>query len=56
MTWKVCGDTHLPLADRNREWDSDAAAESMFRRAGWDDDHADPDMARRSRWLNICAL
>ncbi len=47
MTWKVCGDTHLPLAGRNREWDGDAAAESMFRRAGWDDDYADPDMARQ---------
>ncbi len=47
MTWKVCGDSHLPLADRDREWDGEAAAKSMFRRAGWDDDHADPAMARQ---------
>ncbi len=47
MTWKVCGDTQLPLAIRDRDWDGDAAAESMFRRAGWEDDHADPVMARQ---------
>ncbi len=47
MTWKVCGDTQLPLASRDRDWDGEAAADSMFRRAGWADDHADPYMARQ---------
>ncbi len=47
MAWKVCGDSDLPLADRQREWDGDAASERIFRWAGWDD-NPDPQKARRA--------
>jgi hypothetical protein len=45
MTWKASGETDLPLADREREWDGDAASQRIFRRAGWDDD-PEPSKAR----------
>jgi hypothetical protein len=38
MTWKASGDSDLPLADREREWDGDEASQRVFDRAGWDDD------------------
>jgi hypothetical protein len=37
MTWKASGTTELPLADREREWDGDAARKRIFKWAGWDD-------------------
>jgi hypothetical protein len=47
MAWKASGDTDLPLADREREWDGDEARERIFRWAGWDD-NPDPQKARRA--------
>ena len=38
MTWKASGKSDLPLADREREWDGDAAKQHVFDWAGWDDD------------------
>jgi hypothetical protein len=38
MTWKASGKSDLALADREREWDGDAARERIFRWADWDDD------------------
>ena len=37
MTWKASGSTNLPLGDREREWDQEAARERIFRWAGWED-------------------
>jgi hypothetical protein len=47
MAWKACGDDDLPLANRQREWDGDAASERIFRWAGWED-NPDPHRARRA--------
>jgi hypothetical protein len=37
MTWKTSGSTNLPLGDRKREWDADAARARIFHWAGWED-------------------
>lgn len=37
MSWKVCGKTDLPLGDRERDWDEEAARHHIFRWAGWED-------------------
>lgn len=37
MTWHTSGKRDLPVADRQREWDGDAARERIFRWAGWED-------------------
>ncbi len=47
MTWKVCGDTDLPLADRDRDWDGDKATASIFRQADWDGEKPDRELVRR---------
>ncbi len=47
MAWKVCGDTDLPLAERDQEWDGDTAAASIFRKAKWETDRPDYVSARR---------
>ena len=47
MAWKVYGDTDLPLADRDREWEGDTATASIFDKAGWDTGHPDYAFARR---------
>jgi hypothetical protein len=47
MAWKVCGDTDLPLAGRDQDWDGDIAAASIFHKAGWETDQADYVLARR---------
>ena len=47
MAWKACGDTDLPLADRDRDWDGTAASERIFSWAGWDD-QPDPQKAQRA--------
>jgi hypothetical protein len=47
MAWKATGDTDLPLADREREWDSDAATSRVFRWAGWSE-HPAPEKARHA--------
>jgi hypothetical protein len=47
MTWKVSGSTNLPLGDRDREWDQEAARERIFRWAGWED-HPSPGKAKRA--------
>jgi hypothetical protein len=47
MAWKVCGDTDLPLAGRDQDWDGDMAAASIFRKADWETDHPDTAVARR---------
>jgi hypothetical protein len=47
MAWKASGDTDLPLADREREWNGDAASERVFRWAGWDA-NPDPKKARQA--------
>jgi hypothetical protein len=43
MTWKASGKSDLALADREREWDGDAARERIFRWADWD---GKPDTAK----------
>ena len=48
MTWKACGDTDLPLAGRDQDWDGDMAAASVFQKAEWETDHPDYALARRS--------
>lgn len=47
MSWKASGKASLPLADREREWDGDAARERIFKWAGWDD-NPQPDKARQA--------
>lgn len=47
MSWKASGKTGLPLADREREWDGDAARDRIFKWAGWDDD-PEPSKARQA--------
>lgn len=47
MTWQVCGNTDLPLGDRERDWDADAARERIFRWAGWED-NPKPDKAQKA--------
>jgi len=47
MTWKASGSTNLPLGDREREWDQEAARDHIFRWAGWED-HPQPAKARRA--------
>ncbi len=47
MAWKVCGDTDLPLAERDQEWDGESAAASIFHQAGWETDQPDYVLARR---------
>ena len=47
MAWKACGDTELPLAERDQDWDGDAAAAGIFRKADWESAHADTAFARR---------
>ena len=37
----------LPLAGRDQDWDGDAAAASIFRKADWETDHPDSAFARR---------
>ncbi len=34
MTWKACGSGQLPLTDKDREWDGDAARLRLFEWAG----------------------
>jgi hypothetical protein len=46
MTWRVIGDTDLPLAEDDREWDGDEAADEIFDWAGWPDDE-NPDKAKQ---------
>lgn len=46
MTWKANGDPDLPLAERDTDWDGDAARDRIFEWAGWDE-HPDPRKARR---------
>ncbi len=47
MAWKANGDPDLPLADRERDWDGDAARERVFRWAGWEENPR-PEQARRA--------
>src|SRR5919197_705649 len=47
MTWKASGSTALPLGDREREWDQEAARDRIFRWAGWED-NPQPAKARRA--------
>ncbi len=47
MAWKVCGDTDLPLAERDQEWDGHIAAASIFHKARWETDQPDDTLARR---------
>ena len=47
MAWKATGTTDLPLADRDREWDSDEATARVFRWAGWSE-KPDPEKAHRA--------
>ena len=47
MTWKVSGSTNLPLGDRDRDWDQEAARERIFRWAGWED-NPQPGKAKRA--------
>jgi hypothetical protein len=37
MAWHAGGDKHLPLADRDRDWDGDAARDRIFKWAGSED-------------------
>lgn len=37
MNWKAGGDLELPLADRNRAWDSNKAEEHIFEWARWEE-------------------
>lgn len=46
MPWKATGSISLPLADRDREWDGDAAAKRVFAWAGWDED---PDTGKAAK-------
>lgn len=48
MAWKVCGDTDLPLAGRDQDWDGDLAAAGIFHKAGWETAHLDYTLARRA--------
>lgn len=47
MAWRVCGDTDLPMAERDQDWDGDIAAASIFHKAGWETDQPDYTFARR---------
>lgn len=47
MSWKATGSTGLPLGDREREWDQEAARDRIFRWAGWED-HPHPAKAKRA--------
>ena len=47
MDWKAGGDTDLPLANRGREWDGDAAEKHIFDWAGWDEKQ-EPEKARQA--------
>ena len=47
MTWKASGSTALPLGDREREWDQEAARDRIFRWAGWED-NPQPAKAKRA--------
>jgi hypothetical protein len=47
MSWKVSGSTNLPLGDREREWDQEAARDHIFRWAGWED-NPQPGKAKRA--------
>ena len=51
MAWRVSGDADLPLADREREWDSAAAEKRLFHRAGWDD-NPNPEKAREGFFVH----
>lgn len=47
MTWKMSGAMRLPIGNRDREWDEEAARDRIFRWAGWEDD-PDPQKARKA--------
>lgn len=48
MAWKVSGDTDLPLAERDKDWEGDVAAASIFQKAGWETGQPDYTLARRA--------
>lgn len=47
MSWKASGSTALPLGDRERQWDQEAARDRIFRWAGWED-HPSTAKAKRA--------
>lgn len=47
MAWKACGDSDLPLADREREWEGDTAEATIFKKAEWETEHPDYALVRR---------
>jgi hypothetical protein len=47
MSWKVCGETDLPLGDRERDWDEQGARDRIFRWAGWED-NPNPNKAQKA--------
>ena len=47
MAWKLGGATNLPLGDRGKEWDEQAARDRIFRWAGWED-HPNPKQAQKA--------
>lgn len=47
MAWKASGRTDLSLAGDDRDWDGDAAEDSIFEWAGWPDEE-DPDKAQQA--------
>lgn len=48
MPWQICGDTDLPIADIEMEWDGAAAAARVFAWAGFDGEEPDTDRARQA--------
>jgi hypothetical protein len=47
MAWKLGGATNLPLGDRGKEWDQEAARDRIFRWAGWED-NPNPKQAQKA--------
>lgn len=51
MNWKACGDMELPLAERNRAWDSHRAEKRIFEWADWENN---PSFVQTQRGFLVC--